>query len=144
MEAKFLCLSQARTWIWNVIGRGFFCVQWLQLRWEVIVRFVDISWIDDHHCLNFLFIIIDILVWWHFLSSLITNVRKFRISWHFLIKLVTDRHYWYSLVGTQQRFNFEMTSQRCIFSVDIIFCACWKSSIKFICPVLLPTSLFME
>ena len=59
---KFLCLSQARTWIWNIICRGFFCVQWSQLRWEVIIRFVDISWIDDHHCLNFLFIIIDMLV----------------------------------------------------------------------------------
>jgi hypothetical protein len=26
-----------------------------ELRWEVIVRLVDISWIVDHHCLNFLF-----------------------------------------------------------------------------------------
>jgi hypothetical protein len=26
-----------------------FCVQWDQLRWEVIVRFVDIGGIDDHH-----------------------------------------------------------------------------------------------
>jgi hypothetical protein len=30
-----------------------------QLGWEVIVRFVDIGGIDDHHCLNFLFIIKD-------------------------------------------------------------------------------------
>jgi hypothetical protein len=29
-----------------------FCVQWVQLRWETIVRFVDIGGIDDHHCLN--------------------------------------------------------------------------------------------
>jgi hypothetical protein len=28
-----------------------------QLRWEVIVRFVDISRIFDHHCLNYLFIV---------------------------------------------------------------------------------------
>ena len=27
------------------------------LRWEVIACFVDIAWIDDHHCLNFLFIV---------------------------------------------------------------------------------------
>jgi hypothetical protein len=26
--------------------------QWVQLRWEVIVRFVDIVGIDYHHCLN--------------------------------------------------------------------------------------------
>ena len=31
-----------------------FCVQ---LRWEVIVRFVDTGGMDDHHCLSFLFII---------------------------------------------------------------------------------------
>ena len=24
------------------------------LRWEVLVRFVDIGWIVDHHCLNFI------------------------------------------------------------------------------------------
>jgi hypothetical protein len=27
-----------------------------ELRWELIVRFVDIGEIVDHHCLNFLFI----------------------------------------------------------------------------------------
>ena len=31
----------------------FFCVQW----WEVVVLFVDIGGIVDHHCLSFLFII---------------------------------------------------------------------------------------
>jgi hypothetical protein len=30
-------LSEARIWISNVIGCVFFCVQWVQLRWEVIV-----------------------------------------------------------------------------------------------------------
>ena len=50
----FLCLSQTRTWISNVICHGLFCVQWVQLRQEVIV---DIGGTDDHHCLNFLFII---------------------------------------------------------------------------------------
>jgi hypothetical protein len=42
------------TWISNIMCGGLFCVQ---LRWEVIVRFVDISWINDHYYLNFLFII---------------------------------------------------------------------------------------
>ena len=31
------------------------------LRWDVIVPFVDIGGIEDHHCLNFLFIIVNIL-----------------------------------------------------------------------------------
>ena len=31
----------------------FFCVQWVQLRWELIVCFVDIGGIGDHHCLIF-------------------------------------------------------------------------------------------
>jgi hypothetical protein len=28
------------------------CVQWAQLRWEMIVRFVDIGGIVNHHCLK--------------------------------------------------------------------------------------------
>ena len=32
-----------------------------ELRWEVIVHFVDIDGIIDHHCLNFLFIMISII-----------------------------------------------------------------------------------
>jgi hypothetical protein len=46
------------TWISNVICHSLFCVQWVQLKWEVIVRFIDIGGIDNCHCLNFLFIII--------------------------------------------------------------------------------------
>jgi hypothetical protein len=38
------------TW-WSV------CAQCVRLRWELIVRFVNIGGIDDHHCLNCLFII---------------------------------------------------------------------------------------
>jgi hypothetical protein len=60
-----LCLSQARICISNVICRGLFCVQWLQLRWKVIVGFVDIGGIDDHHCLNFLFIIYTKFILWN-------------------------------------------------------------------------------
>ena len=39
----YVCLSQASIWISNVTS-----VQCVQLRWEVIVRFVDICEIDDH------------------------------------------------------------------------------------------------
>jgi hypothetical protein len=31
-----------------------------KLKWEVIAHFVDIGGIDDHHCLNFLFIMKEI------------------------------------------------------------------------------------
>ena len=58
--ATFLCLSQARTRISDRICCCLFCIQWVQLRWEVFVCFADISGIDDHHCLNFLFIISEI------------------------------------------------------------------------------------
>ena len=54
--ATFVCLSQAWTWISSVICRGIFCVQWVQLSWEVINGFVDIGGIDDHHCLYVIFI----------------------------------------------------------------------------------------
>ena len=50
----FVCLSQARTWISNVICGGLFVLS--KWRREMIVRFVDIGGIVDHHCLNFLFI----------------------------------------------------------------------------------------
>ena len=56
--ATFLCPSQVRTWISNIICHGLFSVQ---LRWEVVVHFVDIGEIDDHHCVNFLFIAITFL-----------------------------------------------------------------------------------
>jgi hypothetical protein len=41
---------------------SFFSVS--QVRWEVIVRFVDIDGIVDHHCLNFLFIIQYNKIWY--------------------------------------------------------------------------------
>ena len=47
----FLCLSQTRTWISNVVVFFMFNI----LRQEVVVRFVDIDGIVDHHCLNFSF-----------------------------------------------------------------------------------------
>jgi hypothetical protein len=55
--APFLCLSQCRTWISNVICRGTFFV-FSELRWEGIVRFVDMrlqsfpldNWISKCAC----------------------------------------------------------------------------------------------
>ena len=48
-------LSQARTWLCNVICHcPYFML--IELRWEVTAWFIDIVGIDDHHCLNFLFI----------------------------------------------------------------------------------------
>jgi hypothetical protein len=51
-----LCLSQARTYISIGICHGLFYFNYLT--WEVIVRFVDISGIVYHHCLNFLLMIL--------------------------------------------------------------------------------------
>ena len=51
--ATLLCLFQA--WISNVICHCLFYAQWIQLRWEVAVLFIDIFGIDYHHFLNFIF-----------------------------------------------------------------------------------------
>jgi hypothetical protein len=48
-SAIFLYFLQARVWISNIICRGLFMFN--NLRWEVIVRFVDIVRIVDRHCL---------------------------------------------------------------------------------------------
>ena len=49
-----------------------------ELRWEVIVRFVDISEIVDHHCINF---ILRILVNLNdFFSAINNKLRKFRVN----------------------------------------------------------------
>jgi hypothetical protein len=52
--ATFLCLSQARTWIFNVMCHGLFFV-YSGLMWEMIVHFVDIDGIVYIHSLDFLF-----------------------------------------------------------------------------------------
>jgi len=49
-----LCLSQARILISIIIRCGLFMFN--NLTCDVIVRFVNIGGILDHHCLNFLFI----------------------------------------------------------------------------------------
>jgi hypothetical protein len=53
-NVKYLCLSQAITWNCKVKCSGL--IVFSELRWEVIVCFVDIVGIDDHHCLNFFYI----------------------------------------------------------------------------------------
>ena len=68
-----LCLSKARTWISNIPFS--FCVQWVQLRWEMILRFVDIGGIDDHHCLNFLFITELQNLKWKQICKIIWNIN---------------------------------------------------------------------
>ena len=50
----FFCLYQARTWISSAICQCYLFV-FNELEWEVVVCCVDIDWILDHHCLNFLF-----------------------------------------------------------------------------------------
>ena len=42
-----LCLSQVRTWNFQYHVAWSFRVQWVQFRWNVIVRFVDIGGFDD-------------------------------------------------------------------------------------------------
>ena len=52
-SATFVCLSQTRIWISNVTCFGLsFSFHWVQLRWEVIFRFVWYWLIWYHHCLN--------------------------------------------------------------------------------------------
>ena len=48
-----ICIVHSASSLQRYMSSSFF----VQLRWEVIVRFVDIGGMDDHHCLSFLFII---------------------------------------------------------------------------------------
>ena len=76
--ASFLCLSQARHWISNIICRGVSCVQWVQLKLQVIVLYVVIGGIDYHHSLICLFIILLSSMSSHY----IINVMCHRGLWH--------------------------------------------------------------
>ena len=58
--AIFLCISDARTCIFNIICLDTFIVQ---IRWELAERFVDIGGIAKHHCLNEDLDILVILFW---------------------------------------------------------------------------------
>lgn len=46
--ATFLCLSQARTWIFPEIVVVSFV--FIDLRWNVFVHFLDIGGIAEHYC----------------------------------------------------------------------------------------------
>jgi hypothetical protein len=63
-SATFLCLSQARTWISNVTCHGLFvfCEFSLDERWLLVLLILS-GGIDDHHCLNFLFIMYNYSLW---------------------------------------------------------------------------------
>ena len=51
--ATFLCLSQAWTWLSNVMYHGFFVFNDLGQE-DIIVHFVDTDRIVDHHYLFFI------------------------------------------------------------------------------------------
>ena len=72
--ASLVYLSQARIWIYDVICCGLVCVHWVQLRWEVIVCFVDIGGIVDHHHLSFLFITLT-------KTNVFFIVSRFQLKW---------------------------------------------------------------
>ena len=81
-----------------------FCVQQVQLRCEMIVRFVDIGGIDDYHCLIFLFIN-WFIIWLPLLKflNLLLNVVYFFVSITCPDPLVwviwSYKHYTYLLKG---------------------------------------------
>jgi hypothetical protein len=93
------------TWISNTIYRGQSCSMiW---KWEVIVCFVDIGGIVDHHCLRFLFIVILDSVRGYFIAkkwkkgltytfNWITPhnyIRSFPLIWYYSIVLILVRRY---------------------------------------------------
>jgi hypothetical protein len=58
----FCACPKPRTLISNAICCGLFFLRFRDLRREVTVCFVDIGRIVDHHCLNFLFQIIVMII----------------------------------------------------------------------------------
>ena len=100
--ATCVCLSQARTWISNVICRGLFLVQWVELRWEVIVRLVDV----DHHCLNSLLVDVNLNNWYIMLDS--------PSMWYFSAKSILKNKssivYIYYLYWCPTRFSYQIVS----------------------------------
>ena len=49
-SATFVCLSQARTWNSICLCSGLFVSNYLRRELEVVVHFVNIAGIVDHHC----------------------------------------------------------------------------------------------
>jgi hypothetical protein len=60
--ARFVCLSQTRTsGVLTSYVVVFFVLR--ELRWEVVIRFADISGITYHHCWNIIVIILNLNVY---------------------------------------------------------------------------------
>jgi hypothetical protein len=57
-----MCLPKARSWITTAYALAFFVLN--SLRWEVIICFADIGGIVDHHCLNYLSVILFRGIWY--------------------------------------------------------------------------------
>jgi hypothetical protein len=55
------------------------------LRWEVIVRYVDICGIVDHHCLNFLFIIQLVQIHYQIVSELVLIYRHMTLVYQWFL-----------------------------------------------------------
>jgi hypothetical protein len=102
-----------------------FCVRWIQLRWEAIVRFFYIGGIDDHHCLNFLLnnMAFQSLaferIWW----------RLFLLFWAYLMKVimsVSDEGY-YERIWWRLFLKCIVCSKFDIY-VFILFMIIWKKN----------------
>jgi hypothetical protein len=81
------------------MSRCFFCFFYMfnDLKWEVIVRFVDIGGIVDHQCLNFLFILTEFIEYNRFQYTKCHNSYKRQSSpWFvvYFILLFNILHYW--------------------------------------------------
>jgi hypothetical protein len=87
-----LCLSQAGTWMSNVICRVFL-LMFSEWKWKVILRFtfVDICGIDDFHCLNIVFSWRHVIFifnktnyklsnWW-LINTYRFNIYRYRALW---------------------------------------------------------------
>ena len=51
------------------------------LRWEEIVHFVDICGIVDHHCLNFLLLMVNLFLRSHWSKWLVRNLTCYILLW---------------------------------------------------------------
>jgi hypothetical protein len=95
----------------------FYCVLWVQLRWEVIVSFVEIDGIDDRHCLNFLKIMstqLDFL--WKY--WILTIVNGYRNQYMFIFQ------FWFLKMFLYIRFY---TIHMCFIMIaSFLFIATWR------------------
>jgi hypothetical protein len=61
----FLCLSEIRNWISNIVCRDLLVFDYW--KWEIVFRLGDIDGIIEHNCLNF-FIIYENNDAWHYIN----------------------------------------------------------------------------